>query len=125
MFGMKRILFAVSMFCVTASFAKADEVELQSGHYESEALVCAYNIQPASSGYYGEADDSETIQCGDKGVVLKFTKYAPGRYRKTFSDAQVRYEWEILNSRSFVERVKRKREQEWRVVATYMFKLTH
>lgn len=117
-------LVLVAVLSGWGAVASADPITLSSGHYESAALVCAYNVEPAPGQYIAEGVHSDRLRCRDSGVVLFFDEIEENVYRKEFPDAGIAYQWKILTRTSFLEEILKVRaDGTWYRINQYLYRL--
>lgn len=120
---MNKLFFsAISILSFFLTTSLKAEINLVEGHYESSGLYCAYNIAFTGTEYVAEGDHSSRLSCRDAGVVFVFESDGEGRFVHNFGSTL--YEWSIVSSTSFVERVKVLQGGTWRLTNTIMFRLT-
>lgn len=100
------------------SGVQSGDIILESGHFETESPVCAYNVSYFTNGddagYEAEAADSRKIDCRDAGAVLTFSRIGVNQYRIIFDGAGIAYEWHVRSSEVFLEKVlKRDSSDRW------------
>lgn len=92
------IILLANFFLTSAALS----VGLESGHYETASIACAFNVEPMGGHYYTEATDSDERECLGRGTLVLMRQVGNATYGFYGDGTERGSEWVVISSTAFI-----------------------